>query len=60
MAYQTSVVYKENMYIYGGSGTKANNYDLFMLNLRKMEWQIIRPKGDIPKKRDEHTSVVNH
>ena len=58
------------MYLFGGntpnSGREgeANNDDIYAekihyLNLRTMNWSVIRTRGDQVMLRDEHTGVVD-
>ena len=57
IAYHSSVVYKDNMYLFGGNtpgtnrGEEENQDDLyadkmFYLNMRTMSWSMIRTRGD--------------
>ena len=65
IAYHTSVVFKDNMYLFGGNNYKSMSEDdcpqpfLSYLNLRTMGWQQIKTRGDIVQQRDEHTAVIN-
>ena len=69
IAYHSSCVYKDNMYLFGGNvpvtgRDDANSEDIFTdklhyLNLRTMSWSLIRTRGDQVLVRDEHTGVVD-
>ena len=70
IAYHTSCVYKENMYLFGGNLPSKNTNDdepneeiyadkLYYLNLRTMSWSMIRTRGDQVLLRDVHTAVVD-
>ena len=69
IAYHSSCVYKENMYLFGGNipvqgynpdgGEEVLADKLCFLNLRTMTWQVIRTRGDAVVARDEHTSCVD-
>ena len=71
IAYHSSCVYKDNMYLFGGNIPRANNSmaantddlyadKLYYLNLRTMTWSTIRTRGDQVLLRDEHTGVIDH
>ena len=68
IAYHSSCVYKDNMYLFGGNSTKVrddgNSDDLYAdkiyyLNLRTMGWSMIRARGDQVMLRDEHTGCID-
>lgn len=67
MAYHTSVVYKDNMYLFGGNNYKQQKYGedtlitthLHYLNLKTMGWSQIKTRGDNVPQRDEHTAVID-
>ena len=69
IAYHSSCVYKDNMYLFGGNVQKSSldgaASDLYAdkiayLNLRTMSWSMINTRGDHVLLRDEHTGVVDH
>lgn len=69
IAYHTSCVHKDNVYIFGGNMPVSNNLDgntddlyankLYYLNLRTMTWSTMRTRGDQVLIRDEHTGLVD-
>ena len=65
IAYHTSIVYKDNMYLFGGNNPCIANDDgeycknIHYLNLRTMGWSISRTRGDEVRLRDEHTAVFD-
>lgn len=68
IAYHTSVVYKDNMYLFGGNNYKQSKFDndqivytsqLHYLNLKTMGWSQIKTRGDQVPHRDEHTAVID-
>lgn len=64
IAYHTSCVYKDNMYLFGGNHMTSDQNDGFTdkihyLNMRTMSWSVIRTRGDQVMIRDEHTGVVD-
>lgn len=68
IAYHSSCVYKDNMYLFGGNSTRVlsdgNQDDLYAdkiyyLNLRTMGWSMIRARGDQVMLRDEHTGCID-
>lgn len=68
IAYHSSCVYKDNMYVFGGNIPTKETHDddegvyadkLFYLNLRTMTWSMMRTRGDQVMLRDEHTGVVD-
>lgn len=73
VAYHTSVVYKEQMFLFGGnnysktvfvsdphSDTAEKIYQpLYSLNLKTFTWNALKTRGDIVKPRDEHSAAVD-
>lgn len=70
IAYHTSCVFKDNMYIFGGNLPVSNNNmdtntddlyadKLYYLNLRTMTWSTIRTRGDQVLLRDEHSGIMD-
>lgn len=68
LAYHTSVVYKDNMYLFGGNNYRNQKYEngepvisshLHYLNLKTMGWSQIKTRGDQVPQRDEHTAVID-
>jgi N-acetylneuraminic acid mutarotase len=73
VAYHSSVVHKEYMYLFGGNNyhrtiqyadpndeDSAKTYTpLYTLNLKTFTWNAVRTRGDIVKPRDEHTAVLD-
>ena len=67
IAYHTSVVYKDNMYLFGGNNYSKSKFDsdepayvtnLTFLNLKTMGWSQIKTRGDLVTHRDEHSAVI--
>jgi hypothetical protein len=67
IAYHTSVVYKDNMYLFGGNNYSKSKFDsdepayvtnLTFLNLKTMGWSQIKTRGDPVTHRDEHSAVI--
>jgi len=72
VAYHTSNVYKESMFLFGGNnysktvhaGSDPDGDDkvytpLFTLNLKSFAWYQVKCKGDSVKPRDEHSAVID-
>ena len=72
VAYHTSIVHKDNMYLFGGNNTrsqlqmdKGENLNekicdkMFYLSLKTMSWSLLRTRGDEIYLRDEHTAVFD-
>ena len=70
LAHHTNVVYKDNLYLFGGNNPRSLNAQeegttelhcekLFYLSLRTFSWSIVRTRGDHVILRDEHTSVYD-
>lgn len=68
VAYHTSVVYRDQMFLFGGNnykrtvlhyGEDIHYQPLFSLNLRTFTWQAQKTRGDVVRPRDEHTAVVD-
>jgi len=72
VAYHTSNVYKESMFLFGGNNysktvhesNDPDNQDkvytpLFTLNMKSFAWYMIKGKGDNVKPRDEHSAVID-
>lgn len=65
IAYHSSIVYKDNMYLFGGNNNSIADEDgeycknIHYLNLRTMGWSISKTRGDQVKIRDEHTAVFD-
>jgi hypothetical protein len=63
----SSVVYKNKMYLFGGSSNESENVAMYTLDLQLFKWSLVnvKPEGDesnLPKTRDEHSCVLvdNH
>ena len=54
----SAVIYKNNMYIFGGENEKGTNNELFEFNFDTKKWTKIETKGDIPKIRSDHSCTV--
>lgn len=73
MAYHSSCVYKEQMFLFGGnnyaktvqvSDPHAENAEktyapLYCLNMKTFAWTQLKTRGDIVLPRDEHSAVVD-
>lgn len=69
VAYHSSVVYKEHMFLFGGNNygqtislhlNAAPTYQpLFQLSMRTFAWAQVRGRGDEVKPRDEHSAVLD-
>lgn len=70
LAHHTNVVYKDNLYLFGGNNPRSLNAQeegttelhcekLFYLSLRTFTWSIVRTRGDHVILRDEHSSVYD-
>jgi N-acetylneuraminic acid mutarotase len=72
VAYHSSIIHKDNMYIFGGNNTRSqaqmekgeacsDEYcdKMFYLNLKTMSWSLLRTRGDDVYLRDEHTAVYD-
>ena len=47
------------MYLFGGSYNFNSNPNVYCLDLRKFNWELIKVRGDVPAARDEHTAVLH-
>lgn len=62
----TSVIYKQKMYLYGGSSGLSSNVAFFCLDTASNLWEPVRTKShanephNTPTESDEHTAVVHH
>jgi putative uncharacterized protein GLEAN_08474 len=58
----SSVLIKNNIYLFGGQETKSNKHDnrVFCLNLDSMNWSIASAKGTIPCGRRSHCAFVHN
>lgn len=62
----SSVVYKNKMYLFGGSSMECENVDMYTLDLSSslFKWSIVKTKAEgdqddnFPKTRDEHSCVL--
>lgn len=59
LAHHTSNVYNDKMYLFGGSNLESENNNFYSLDLGNFRWELMKPKGDLPHSRDEHTSCIN-
>ena len=59
------MVFKNKMYLFGGSSRECENAEMFTLDLKLFKWAIVKVKADkdepinLPKTRDEHSCVMN-
>jgi len=66
VANHTSVVFKDKMYLFGGSSGMCENEDLYAYDLNNNSWSKInsKPKNNdernVVVSRDEHSAVVLH
>lgn len=59
LAYHSSVVIGDSMYLYGGSSQTSENEKLYILYMNTFEWNIVKTHGDTPGLLDEHSAVVS-
>lgn len=59
LAFHSSIVYQDKMFLFGGSNLEAENNKFFSLDLNNYRWECIKSRGDLPVKRDEHSAVIN-
>lgn len=53
-----SVVYNNNMYVFGGRYSSRNLANIFAFNLENLFWYKIEPIGQIPPARDSHSMIL--
>lgn len=64
ISHHSSVVYKDKMYLFGGSNDLTSNSTFFSLDLNSFKWDVVKQKvseksTDVPSSADEHTAVLN-
>lgn len=74
MAYHSSSVYKEQMFMFGGNNyakTVVGNLEnpsgdsetvyapMYTLNLKTFAWTQLKTRGDVVLPRDEHSAVID-
>lgn len=53
-----SIVYNNNMYVFGGRYSSRNLANIFAFNLENFFWYKIEPIGQIPPARDSHSMIL--
>jgi hypothetical protein len=59
LAFHSSVVFGDKMYLFGGSNQEYENTKFYVLDLATFKWELIKSRGDLPLTRDEHTAVIS-
>lgn len=44
------------MFLFGGSTSTKENKNFYSLDLKTWKWEVLKPRGEDPLTRDEHTS----
>src|SRR5690606_14378607 len=58
-AFHTAVVYKDDMYLYGGNRFSTDTFTkVYKLDIKNREWSTCKVSGYEPRGRSHHTSVI--
>ena len=56
IGYHSLTCHGDKAYLFGGSNLGKDNEKMFEFDINSHEWKVIKPNGDCPKTRDEHSA----